>query len=129
MTPPDYKETAQAIWQEAMRFRSFVVGGYDVPDHMDSPPKAIATALTQADALGYARGRGEAMGAREKIIATLESMTATHYALGVLRPALEKIEGPSWDAIFEGLENEKDLLNEAEFCLRALTAEPAKEKP
>ncbi len=61
MTPPDYKETAQAIWQEALRFRSFVVGGYDVPDHMDSPPKAIATALTQADALGYARGLNDAV--------------------------------------------------------------------
>jgi hypothetical protein len=51
MTPPDYKEKAGQL----CTFEYCGIGGKPCWSCAD-----IATALTQADALGYARGRGEA---------------------------------------------------------------------
>ena len=116
MTPPDYKETAAKL-----------TGHEDCPHWMDDDHYCrkceaigpVLKALTQADALGYARGREEALG---KWLRRWPSCSRQ----GLCR---EKWEGPALQDDCYSCD-QRQLL-EAEFgrWSRALTAEPAKEKP
>lgn len=51
-TTDQYDEKAESLWQEVLRFRSRVVGGYDIPDDWAPPKEAIARALREAHAAG-----------------------------------------------------------------------------
>ncbi len=80
---------------------------------------ARAEAAVMREAVGKARG---------PLIEAIESMVATHYALDRVRPSLDKIEGPNWEGIFDGLINEKDWLDSVEFYLRTQPAPAAREE-
>lgn len=57
--------------------------------------------------------RAEAGRMRAHVKDAIESMTATHYALGTVRPDMEKIEGPDWLLIFNAMSEEYDSLQAA----------------
>ena len=67
--------------------------------------------------------RTEAGRMRAHVKDAIESMTATHYALGTVRPDMEKIEGPDWLLIFNAMSEEYDSLQ------AALSPEPEKPAP
>jgi len=51
---------------------------------------------------------------RKKVLEVIESMTANHYVLFMVREAIEKaINGPCWTSIYESLDLEKEGLEEA----------------
>lgn len=52
------------------------------------------------------------LGVRAKVLSVIESMTANHYVLWMVRDAIEKINGPCWTIIYESLTIEKELLEE-----------------
>lgn len=49
----------------------------------------------------------------EAMRACIESMTATHYVLRTVRPDIEKITGPDWQAVYEGMGEEFQTLQDA----------------
>ena len=49
----DYEAKAEAIWQEVLRFRARVVGGYDIPDDWTPPKDAIAAFGRECAAQAY----------------------------------------------------------------------------
>jgi hypothetical protein len=97
MTPPDYKATAAKL-----------TGHEDCPHWMDDDHYCrkceaigpVLKALTQADALGYARGREEAFTKAHEIVAG-----------------------------YGAYECAQPIHDELHDAASALTAEPAKEKP
>jgi hypothetical protein len=108
MTPPDYKLKAKSVLHSEW-------GGNGVTLQVCSAlVNPFATALTQADALGYARGREE-RGWRLKMLAQKYSQ-----ALGCAK----------WCASGEAscADTKRCDCGYASLA-RALTAEPAKEKP
>jgi hypothetical protein len=104
MTPPDYKEKA----------REWCPDELDHAYHGDKHAcVSIATALTQADALGYARAMEELRG---------QSYEAEYIEGGTFL-------GPEEEMACGGHLSREDFKSMLLIPARALTAEPAKEKP
>ena len=103
-------EKADATWKEIFRVRGLIEGGYELPNNVQGPREIIATALTQADALGYARGGKKA----ERL-----AFAVKHFKECVSGPCdsscKAKARRDMWDAL-ASFQNDS-----------ALTAEPAKE--
>lgn len=104
---------------------------------VDEPQNRIEI---QADATHWAQGswdngciladelrhlRADNAHLRAAMTEVIESMTATQYCLEVVRPDMEKIEGPDWLEVFNGMRNEYNNLQDA-LAYSNSAARPAK---
>jgi hypothetical protein len=120
MTPPDYKDEAAELCQ-----LENCTGLKDLPPCWSCLD--IATALTQADALGYARGRGEAVRDADVLVRAL------NYCASILAARTPDSLG-SKTVIKEWNKRAQHCWERATDAVKVYgiavpQAEPAKEKP
>jgi hypothetical protein len=123
MTPPDYKAVADELMEQV----PFCSVHYHDAKMEDAIFGLIATALTQADALGYARGRGEAVRDADVLVRAL------NYCASILAARTPDSLG-SKTVIKEWNKRAQHCWERATDAVKVYgiavpQAEPAKEKP